>query len=735
MWHNRRIKTKLLLGFGCLLVIFAASVAFSWLSLDRLKSESEFLSSGVIPSMLLNSELERDLYEVYLAIQTFRLLEDGNSHREIETRNQILEKNVNEAVIRYTANPRLKGLEVIVNEFAPLHQKYAQTCEQILALTARKKALFGQLVALGTEMDEVSTQVAEEQYDQMRTEVVAGAPETILKRVDRLQKSELLNVKTTEIRRLVVSSLLQRDTATLQKTAEIAAQLYDEAKDFMNTSTGGMNQTLFLRLQELTQRYAAVLKDFTASYDALEASYDQMESLLHLSDEKTTEGALFSEDRVTRFTEESLNILTHSMLLLLISTLVAIVTGIGIAFFIARGIAKPMARIVELAERAGEGDLSIERQDFGYEGKDELGTLVDALANMLDAQSLAISHAVTVARHVSEGAENLSAISEETNASMEEVKSSIDQVSSLSESNSAALQECNAGMSEMSFGAESSAQSATDSASFIVKTTGISNQAIATVSEVINSMQSVSKSAKLSEEKMHNLVQAVGKIGSFVDVITGIADQTNLLALNAAIEAARAGDAGKGFAVVAEEVRKLAEESARSAENIGEIIGILQNSSNETIATTAEAGRLLMETLTQAARAQQELNTVLSEMSKANDSIQNIAAVAEEQAASSKEVAAAIDNATRTTTEIVETIVHIRQAGEETAAASQNVAEQAQMMSEHSRNLSEVLSKFTLRKPPEERKRPSLAALSEKNDSAIEKTGKVPKKLNAGKGR
>jgi methyl-accepting chemotaxis protein len=270
----------------------------------------------------------------------------------------------------------------------------------------------------------------------------------------------------------------------------------------------------------------------------------------------------------------------------------------------------------------------------------------------------------------------------------------------LSESNGAALEECNAGVEEMSAGADTVAQSATDGAAFISETTDVSNKAIQTVNNVIEGMHGVDDNAKESEKKTRQLVASVENVSSFVSVITGIADQTNLLALNAAIEAARAGEVGRGFAVVAEEVRKLAEESARAAQNVNGIIMELQNHAQESIKATTEAGHRLAETLAQAEQAQTELNGALKEMNKANDSIQNIAAVAEEQAASSKEVATAIDGATQSTMEMVEALSNIRRATDETAQAAQGVAKQSQAMSDHSQTLIDVLSRFTLHTTP-----------------------------------
>jgi methyl-accepting chemotaxis protein len=506
----------------------------------------------------------------------------------------------------------------------------------------------------------------------------------------------------------VLKIILLDDPAKIKPIADDLAARRAEAvsivQEYQKTNMDDKEKALMAKISQFSTQFRA-LQDKAlelgerskADEEAIALFFDQLDPVTDQYNSTIVELATYLNELTVAAQKNAGEYADKMANLAIAIAAAAIIITLILGVIISRGISKPLNTIVGLAKRAEEGDLTIAREEFHYEGKDELGSLVEALSNMVSAQEATMQEVVAVAGELSSSANNLSSISEETNASMEEVKASVDQVSSLSESNGAALEECNAGVEEMSAGADTVAQSATDSAAFIAQTTSASNKAIKTVNDVIAGMRNVDKNSKESEVKIRQLVSSVENVSSFVSVITGIADQTNLLALNAAIEAARAGEVGRGFAVVAEEVRKLAEESARAAQNVNGIIVELQNGAQGSIKATTEAGSLLVETLSHAEQAQKELDGALQEINKANDSIQNIAAVAEEQAASSKEVATAIDSATKSTMETVETISNIRRAVDETSQAAQGVAEQSEAMNGHAQSLDEVLSRFTLK--------------------------------------
>lgn len=186
--------------------------------------------------------------------------------------------------------------------------------------------------------------------------------------------------------------------------------------------------------------------------------------------------------------------------------------------------------------------------------------------------------------------------------------------------------------------------------------------------DAVKSLQEKSSNLNLSSEKIFdavdNLAETLKNINLFVDSIQSIADQTNLLALNAAIEAARAGESGKGFAVVAEEVRKLAEQSKQSTEEISNLIKNIQSDSKQTIDATRLMQNVSKEQLIAVDKTEQSfkriataIDSIIIKINETNDainqmeelknksisSIESTANVSEQTAAASEELAASVE--------------------------------------------------------------------------------------------
>jgi methyl-accepting chemotaxis protein len=185
--------------------------------------------------------------------------------------------------------------------------------------------------------------------------------------------------------------------------------------------------------------------------------------------------------------------------------------------------------------------------------------------------------------------------------------------------------------------------------------------------------QSAVQEAEATNETVRGLADAASKIGEVVDLINDIAGQTNLLALNATIEAARAGEAGKGFAVVAQEVKNLANQTAKATEEISSQIGAVQ------------------EETTEAVTAIEKIRGIIGEV---NDIATTISSAVEEQGVSTQEIARNVQQAATGTQDVNANIENVRKAAGETGVAANQVLNASQEMSRQAEGLRSEVDRF-----------------------------------------
>ncbi|GHS94462.1 methyl-accepting chemotaxis protein [Synergistales bacterium] len=394
------------------------------------------------------------------------------------------------------------------------------------------------------------------------------------------------------------------------------------------------------------------------------------------------------EDMIAALWSMEFNVITISVVVLIIA--------IGLSLLTARGISKPLGIIVELAQRCRDGDFTIKREDFKYNGGGELKTLVDALSEMVTAQKDVLSQTVLTSDKVAEQAESLTGLSKENASVTKSIGDLIKNVSDLCKVNADEVERGAISVSELATGANSVASMSVNSADALSKTTEISRTAMDSVNGLVSNIARVDEKTTENQEKIKVLSTSVSEISNFMGVIGSIADQTNLLALNAAIEAARAGDAGRGFAVVAEEVRKLAEESRNAANSVEKLVSTLSANANQAISGSEESAVIVKEISSVASETVNVIKSALTEITNANESIQSIAAVAQEQAASSSEISNAIEAIKKSTEEITGALSKLNSLSAQTTDVGKSVSDSADQMSESVEDLKSALSQFKI---------------------------------------
>lgn len=349
---------------------------------------------------------------------------------------------------------------------------------------------------------------------------------------------------------------------------------------------------------------------------------------------------------------------------------IALAIAILIGLILSTSITKSLVLLVEDMKKVGAGDFTVKSK---IQSRDEIGQLAASLNAMIGDLGSLVKNVQTVSENVSLSADALAATAEETSASTEEVTRTVEEIAqgasdqaSESEKGSIMTSQLGEKFDEL----ESSSYEMLKASEDVVTA---NQKGLAVIEDLKQKNVKNNDSIRGIEGAISDLDAKAQSIGAILQTISNIAEQTNLLALNAAIEAARAGEAGKGFSVVAEEIRKLAEQSGRSTEEIRNIITAIQQESNNTVSIMTEVVSSNKErdlTVQEVSVSFAEISNAIEiinkkinritdyvvSMSKDKDEIVNvignISAVSEETAASSEEVTASMQQTASAVEEI-----------------------------------------------------------------------------------
>ena len=376
---------------------------------------------------------------------------------------------------------------------------------------------------------------------------------------------------------------------------------------------------------------------------------------------------------------------------IMIFSFFAIISSILMCMGLARSIMKPLNEFSRAANRISEGDLT---KDVDFSSKDELGNLAGYFNTMTENLRSLTGQVQAFSSKVASTAHELSASSQEIKASTDQISCNTQDIAGDAGEQSEKLTNISDTLKEMSeiikqvsTGSQRAADVAMDSSNSAKKISGMSN-------EIVSKMKDIKVTVANSAEVIKKLDGNSEKIGQIVGVITDIADQTNLLALNAAIEAARAGEHGRGFAVVAEEVRKLAEESARSANQITGLIKNIQQGTQQAVISMERGTTTVSDGSKSIEITVSSINTIVDATKEAADMFNEIKEVAKAQVSSIDNVSSSVQAVSEISRDSARATHEAAAATQEQAASMNQLANLAQELAELAIGLQEAVSKF-----------------------------------------
>jgi methyl-accepting chemotaxis protein len=655
-----RFRSKIMLGFAVVLAISAASMGFAYLGFERVSVVVDAYRRSV-----QEADLARDIDRELISYRSLARYFVATGKEEDGKAALAAEASLKDAIIasmKGTTNPgRLEQIAKLEREFRAFTKIFADILkvkEESARITQNQLSRTGN--SLRYKLDDLPSN-AEETELQVITlgskkvieqfQAVTAAANTFVVNSDKtIAANALARLKFVENSLKAISSPnpkiqegIKEVSGMLEEYRQSLAKLIDNAKEIEELT------------QEMTESAAAINKGSAAMKSDLLADQNRLDA---------------ESDAAIAETERLILMLAAGGFLL----------GCIWAFFLGKGISRPMTRMCNAMRKLAAGHFDVVLPGLGR--KDELGEMASAVeefkvqavaraerdAATQEAQNKAAGAArrAELIRFADDFEAAVGAIVANVSSSAVQLEAAAGTLTRTAETTQSLSSQV-AGASEEASGNMQSVASATEELSASVDEIG------RRVKESSQIAEAAVRQAEQTDGRIGKLSRAAQEIGDVVKLITAIAEQTNLLALNATIEAARAGDAGRGFAVVASEVKSLASQTAKATDEISNHISGMQGATQESVAAIKEIGGTI---------------------GKISDIASTIASAVEQQSSATQEIARSVQNVAQGTQEAAASVMQVNRGATETGSASEEVLNSARSLSSESTRLREELDRF-----------------------------------------
>ena len=479
-----------------------------------------------------------------------------------------------------------------------------------------------------------------------------------------------------DMRALLLSHIMEQDADLKAAFSSKVNESLDRAKKAVTGYQGLVSDDtdkanyngLKVAFDMYLEGYQEALKASTASKtdEATAALYGKVipaEQAMQLAIEKAAQYNLKLQENAA----QEVDSVYHRAVTIFVVVIVAGVLVLGIfGFLIYRAITLPLATMEKTVERIGrELDFT---QRVPVNSKDEVGLTVHAFNRLLD----------TLQESFKEIAGAVGGVTGQANDMADAAR----QMSTSSSAASESAASMAATVEQVTVSINHVADRANEANDVSRRSGQIAGEGESVIGDTVAEINGISERVHDASEQINQLARESANIGAVVSVIKEVADQTNLLALNAAIEAARAGEQGRGFAVVADEVRKLAERTSQSTQEIGTLIATIQRGADAAVASMREVVDRVADGVNKAGQAGEAIQQIRQGAGQVGDMVDDISHAIREQSAASLNIAQQVER--------------IAQMSEETSGAASHTADAASQLQELANQMQLTVARYRI---------------------------------------